>query len=225
MKVDLPRVTPGDIALNCYRARGFRDAALLIPGPQCYRRRLSDDFLFDESATWQSLKSILFADGPQEIYVVTEIYTTNRWALDYRPYTLPIPATYVVNVQERIHGPEIAPYFQLHHSSLSGNVRESPYQAPQQYTILASYRRVQRRELGREADWLLPFKKYNYHNSYSNCSLVSYNAVRENFHFSDTGQFNAGCISQCQRLAGSVREPLSSNFRGCTWEERSTFWR
>ena len=168
---------------------------------------------------------MLFANGPHEIYVVTEIYTTNRWALDYRPSTIAIPATYVINAQERVHGPEIAPYFQLHHSSLSGNVRESPYQAPQQYTILASYRRVQRRDLGREGDWLLPFKTYDHIITHSNCSLVSYGAVREDFHFGGTGQFKAECIPQCQHLTGSIRELLLNTFRGCTSVVRSTFWR
>lgn len=120
-----------------------------------------DTFRLDESATWQNLKSTFFADGPHEIYLVTEIYTTNRWALDYRPFSLPLPATYVVNVQERFHGPEIAPDFQLHHNSISGNVLESPHHTMEQYTILASYRPVQRSELGREGGWLQPFKTYS----------------------------------------------------------------
>ena len=149
----------GDSALNCYRARSFSDTALLVPAPQCHRRSLLNTFRFDDSASWQSLKSTLLADGRHEIYLVTEIYTTNRWALDYRPFSLPLPATYVVNVQQRFNGPEIAPNFQLYHNSMSGNVRESPHSL-EQYTILASYRRVQRSELGSGGDWIGPFKTY-----------------------------------------------------------------
>ena len=146
--------------LNCYNVSAFSEAALLVPGSRCYRRSLLDTFPFDDSATWQTLKSTLFADGTYEIYLVTEIYTTNRWALDYRPCTITLPSTYVVNSQLGFQGMEIAPNFQLHHNSLSGYLRESPPYNSEQYTILANYRPVQRRELGREGGWLHPFKTY-----------------------------------------------------------------
>jgi hypothetical protein len=146
--------------LNCYNVSAFREAALLLPGSQCHRRTLLDTFPFDESASWQTLKSTLFADGTYEIYLVTEIYTTNRWALDYRPSTMALPSTYVVNAQMGFQGMEIAPNFLLHHNSLSPYFRESPPNNLEQYTILANYRPVQRRELGGDGSWLHPFKVY-----------------------------------------------------------------
>jgi hypothetical protein len=154
------RVTPEDSALDIYWARGSRDAALLIPGPGCFRVTLMDSFPYDTSHGWQSLKETSFANGVREIYLVTEVYTTNRWALDHRSSALALPACYVVNVQNRFHGPQIAPDFRLHHSSGSGNVHESIYQNTHQYTILANHRSVQRRDLGSEGGWLVPFKRY-----------------------------------------------------------------
>jgi hypothetical protein len=158
-KLIIFRVTPEDSSLDIYTARGSRDAALLIPGPDCFRVTLNS-FPYDTSHGWQSLKETSFANGVREIHLVTEVYTTNRWALDHRSYALALPACYVVNVQNGFYGPQIAPDFRLHHSSGSGNVRESIYRNPYQYTILANHRSVQRRDLGSAGGWLFPFKTY-----------------------------------------------------------------
>jgi hypothetical protein len=114
-------------------------------------------------------KQNLFSEGFTEVNVVTEIYTTERWALDWRTYDSTNPqrnqglvysANYVVNIQNRYPRPGIAPEFQLRHNSQSGLVRESAIQNAHPYTVLATYRSVQRRNLPWRERLTLIYKPY-----------------------------------------------------------------
>ena len=128
----------------------------------------TDTAFLNYSQEWEEFKQQLFQRGVSQVNLVTDVYTTTRWALDCRKYdhtdpyrdaNLVYPANYVVNIQNRLNGAGLAPDFQLQHSSLSGNVQQSTIQAP--YTVLAKYKSVQRRNLGLRDRWVYLYKPYS----------------------------------------------------------------
>lgn len=157
-KVDPTRPTPGDSGLYKYRASSNGEAALLLVSPfHCYRSRLNTHLL-DDSQWWQELKHIELERGVDELSVVTGIWATNRWALDYRPAGLAQDATYAISTEWDGYTTQIRENFQFLQTSSSGNARESLHQM--RYTLLASQRRVKRRKIGLGGAWLHPFKVY-----------------------------------------------------------------
>ena len=105
---------------------------------------------------WQQIKSDY---RHQEVSLVTEVRSTHRWALDYRPNHISVDAHYVVNARDT-GMPGIAPDFAWHHSSASGNTLESPDNNPYYYTILAKHCRVSRKyPIDFPNDWLISLKR------------------------------------------------------------------
>jgi hypothetical protein len=157
-KVDPTSPSPGDYGLHKYKASSYGEAALLlISPPHCYRSQINTQSL-DDSQWWQELKHIEFESVVDELSIVTNIWTTNRWALDYRPAGLPQDATYAINTEWDGYTTQIRENFQFRQSSSSGNARESLNSVP--YTLLASQRRVKKRKIGLGGAWFNRLKVY-----------------------------------------------------------------
>jgi hypothetical protein len=80
--------------LQCISAPASKETALLLPGRIIHRRLL----IFTEAtmAFWQAIKHYHYAHGGDDsLHLVTEVVTSDKWALDYRRSGSP-QTTYVV---------------------------------------------------------------------------------------------------------------------------------
>jgi hypothetical protein len=130
-----------------------------MSGPSCLRSYFRSAF-FDNSTWWQKVKHLRFESSRGQIYIVTDILFTNRWACEYRTNQHPGYAYYAVNHKD---GPYHTAFsdLQLRHGSLSNSVRTAQLNDTEPYTVLASRQLVDRRNIGSSGNWLLPFKKYS----------------------------------------------------------------
>lgn len=133
---------------------------LLFSPPHCRRYVLNGGI--DANPEWRSQAQTLFAQGYREIYLIKAVWTTNRWAADYRTPLTPGNAEYTATTAP---GGQFANYiahdFVFHYNSVSGNVNHALEPGLPEYTILAEYEAVQQRGLGRYAPWVAPFLRYH----------------------------------------------------------------
>lgn len=125
------RVFNGDLYLRCYRA--VRETAILIPASLCERRSITLS-----PQLWEEIKEEHFRNHTDEsISIVTAVYTTTRWAFDYR--ASPVEHDhYLVNVRNIQGINQIPNNFEIRSSSPSMTESYRDYnQIP--YTILESH--------------------------------------------------------------------------------------
>jgi hypothetical protein len=105
------------------------------------------------------VKQHQFERGVGEVYLVTDILATNRWAFEYRRNDLPNDAYYAINHKD---GPYDTAFsdLQLQHSSLSDSVWAARLNDTELYTVLACHIPVQRRSIGSFGPWVVRFQKY-----------------------------------------------------------------
>ena len=138
------RVDGRDLYLQVYHAL-CGESAVIIPAAPCYRYRL-----MISQHEWESIRDAHFATSDDEnIYMVTEIWATHKFAFDHRNSI--DDDFYVVNVRD-VGGYEgIAPDFTIRQTS--DTLRESPPGNQIPYTIFASTLLVQRLPLRNHGIW------------------------------------------------------------------------
>jgi hypothetical protein len=122
------------VKLLCYRASG--EAAMLIPSSECQRHRIRVP-----SDIWQQIRDDnVDLNQDNNIHIVTDIWTTNRWAMDYRSSAVEHDH-YVVNVQNIWGSLQIPTDFTVCTTSPTLRRTEDVYPSypPTQYTIFAKY--------------------------------------------------------------------------------------
>jgi len=141
-----------------YHAPSNSSGALLIfSPPHCHRYILQNGHI-DANAQWRSQAQDLFRQGYTEVYLVTDVWSTNRWAADLRTDATPENAEYTATtVNGGQYNEHIAPDFIFNHNSLSGQQFSATYPEAPPYTVLALVSPIQQRGLGRYAPWLNPF--------------------------------------------------------------------
>jgi hypothetical protein len=146
--------------LDWYSAPPNTEAAFLFAGPYCSITRFSEDFL-GNSSWWQEVKYLHFEQSLSEICLVTDAWTTNRWAFEYRSAGLQDGANYVLNSkQDGYHDTRISD-FQLLHNSKSQVAQVVPMGNIEHFTVLCRRISVQKYKLGCAGGWVLRFQKYN----------------------------------------------------------------
>lgn len=141
-----------------YRAHANSPGALLLfSPPHCNRHALANGNI-DANSQRRSQVQDLFRQGYTEVYLVTEVWSTNRWAADLRTEATQGNAEYTATTANGgQYSEHIAPDFEFNHDSLSGQQRSMMYPGAPPYTVLALVTPIQQRGLGRYAPWLNPF--------------------------------------------------------------------
>jgi hypothetical protein len=166
-RANSPQLGSGDTTLDIYFAGANAEAAFLLPGPVCLRSQ----FLPENSTWWQMVKQLEFERGLGEVYMVTDVLATNRWAFEYRTNELPNNAYYAVNHKDGAYDTGFSD-LQLQHSSLSNSVWASQFNDRELYTVLAGHIRVQRRYIGGFGPWAVRFQKYYFLSLLINLTFV-----------------------------------------------------
>jgi hypothetical protein len=125
--------------LRCYALAG--EAAMLIPSSPCTAYHLDVSWNL-----WEEIKYEHFQNSSDEnIFLVTDVYTTSTWAQEYRTSPV-VQDKYVVNVQNVRDQEEIPENFNIRTTSFT--VQQSPQQySPIQYIILENHLSAARMEL------------------------------------------------------------------------------
>jgi hypothetical protein len=114
---------------------------MLIPSSPCATHHL--EISWD---LWEEIKHEHFQNSSDEnIFLVTDVYTTSTWAQEYRTSPV-VQDKYVVNVQNVRGQDEIPENFEIRTTSYTIRSSPRPY-APIQYTILESHLSAARTEL------------------------------------------------------------------------------
>ena len=128
----------------------------MVDSGSSVRQSLRSDGPVLHSEWWSNLKYQKFEDeGAEELSMVTDICSTYRWILDYRPPSNHMASNYVVNCQE--NGLP-APNFEWHHDGSSNNVLYS--NEHREYTVLASKIKVRRCNIGGFGRWTSALKAF-----------------------------------------------------------------
>jgi hypothetical protein len=132
---------------------------LLFSPPHCHRQLLaSENGNIDANPQWRNQAQDLFSQGYTEVYLVTGVWVTNRWAVDLRTTDTQGDAEYTATTANGgQYNEHIAPNFEFNHDSRSGNQYSALYPGAPSYTVLALVTPIQQRGLGRYAPWLNPF--------------------------------------------------------------------
>jgi hypothetical protein len=162
---DADRLRPGpqDRQLRRFYAKRGEESAILLACPSsAYRWQLKPGYL--DSEWWESVKDYNFGQRRLKSFcIITDVWTTNRWALDYRPPGLPddIDGHYAVAYDYTSDNTTLnpAPQFAFRAFSSSGNVQLSLQDRA--YTVMASKIKVQRHWLGWAGHWSQALKTYS----------------------------------------------------------------
>jgi hypothetical protein len=143
--------------LYCYSARG--EAALLFPGAPCHKYKIN--WTPTSDAFWEEIKDHYSQSGGsfENLYLVTEAYTTSRWALDYRHAGACDDASYVVNFVNT-GAEELPGNFDLRHTSASLKQSLQP-DTWVEYTILESHIPASRTKLSSRVGWASQIFRYS----------------------------------------------------------------
>ena len=134
------------------------EAAFLFGGNYCIRWNFTHNFR-DECNWWQQVKNLHFQHSNSEILLVTDAWTTNRWAFEYRSRELPNGASYVMNAKQDGYYDTRISDLRLLHNSESNMARTAPWGNMEHYTIVYEHLRVQKSKLGFGGNWAIRFQR------------------------------------------------------------------
>jgi hypothetical protein len=99
-----------------------------------------------------------FEQSNREVLLVTDAWSTNRWAFEYRSGDLPNGASYVLNTKQDGYYDTRISDLQLLHNSESAVAQAAPWGNMEHYTIVYQHVRVQKSKIGFRGNWLLRFQ-------------------------------------------------------------------
>lgn len=121
---------------------------MLIPGSLCKKHHLEVS-----RELWEEIKHEHFQNSADDnIYLVTDVYTTSTWAQEYRTSPI-IQDAYVINIQNVRGQYEVPESFEIRSTSLT--IQQSPrLYPPIEYTILEGHYSAARWELkSKKSHW------------------------------------------------------------------------